>query len=283
MDELSCQQFQNLAAELALNIVGVRERGLALRHLHGCARCSETVQELTELADGLVELLPEAEPPAGFENRVVAALTPATARRPRVLVRTAALLGAAALVGAVLVGDGLPGDGSEPGAIGLSQFASSGERTVQYAPLVRESQEVGQAYLYRGDPPWIYLSLAAPNPGTDAGTVHCEVVHDDGTTTYVGSVPLNQGKVSWGGPAPAPPDTLVGARVVDHAGHTLAVARFRPRVPRQSLRTATPATPTRHPTDGADHDGRQGEHDTDRTAPGPEGASPAPRVVHRSG
>jgi hypothetical protein len=247
MGELSCQQFRDLAAELALNVLPARERALAMRHLDGCARCSEILSAFTEVADGLVGSLPEAEPPIGFENRVIASLTPASLRRPRPLprtarARTASLLGAVALVGAVLVGVGLPSNGTDSGVIDQSHADGSGERTVQYAPLVRENQQVGQAYLYQGDPPWIYLSLATPS-APDAGTVDCEVIHDDGTITRVGSATLDHGKATWGGPAPAPPDGLAGARVV-HAGHTLAVARFRPRGARQSLTTTTSATAT---------------------------------------
>ncbi|HEX2298821.1 MAG TPA: zf-HC2 domain-containing protein, partial [Pseudonocardiaceae bacterium] len=181
MGESSCQQFRDLAAELALNVLPARERAFALRHLDGCTRCSEILSAFTEVADGLVGSLPEAQPPAGFENRVAAALAQASTRRPRPLARTAltwtvSLLGAAALVGAALVGGWLPGDGSDPGAVGLSQLDGSGQRTVQYAPLVHENQQVGQAYLYQGDSPWIYLSLAAPS-APDAGTVDCEVIH----------------------------------------------------------------------------------------------------------
>jgi hypothetical protein len=261
MDELSCQQFRNLAPELALDILAARERGLALRHLEGCARCSDTLYSLTEVADGLVGSLPEAQPPAGFENRVVASFTPSGGRRPRGLARpvlagTVSLIGAAAVVGAVLVGAVPPGDGSDPRAAGLSEFDGSGERTVQYAPLLRENQQVGQAYLYRGDPQWMYLSLDASNSAPDAGTLDCEVVHDDGTVTRVGSVTLDQGKAAWGGPAPVPPDSVVAARVVDRTGHTLAVARFRPRA-RNASTTTTSTTARPDPAENSDHDGRR--------------------------
>ena len=247
MGEFSCQQFRDLAAELALDVLGAREREHALRHLDGCARCHEILRALTAVADGLVGSLPEAEPPAGFENRVVASLTPAAPRRPRplsriTLTRAVSLLGAAALVGAVLVGEGRAGDGVHPGAVGLSPFDGSEDRTVQYAPLVGENQQVGQAYLYPGDPTWIYLSLVPPTSAPSAGTVDCEVVHDDGTITRVGSVTLDHGRAAWGGPAHAPPDSLIGARVVDHGGRMLAVARFRPRAARTVVDNSDHAT-----------------------------------------
>ena len=193
---------------MALNVLGARERERALRHLDGCARCSDVLRALTEVADGLVGSLPEAEPPAGFENRVVAALTGATPQRPRPLSRTAvirvvAVLGAAALAGAGLVGEGPAG--VDPGAVGPSPFNGSEERTVQYAPLMGKNQQVGQAYLYRGDPTWIYLSLTPPKSTPYAGTVDCEVVHDDGTVARVGTVNLGprKGRLGWARPCAA--------------------------------------------------------------------------------
>ncbi|MDQ3826925.1 MAG: zf-HC2 domain-containing protein [Actinomycetota bacterium] len=68
---VSCQQCRELAAELALNVLTGRERVGVLAHLEACAGCRDTVSALTDTADRLVELLPDAEPPVGFEHRVM--------------------------------------------------------------------------------------------------------------------------------------------------------------------------------------------------------------------
>jgi hypothetical protein len=74
MGELTCRQCREIAAELALNVLPGRERVGVLAHLDRCAGCRDMVSALTATADRLVELLPGAEPPVGFEQRVMAAL-----------------------------------------------------------------------------------------------------------------------------------------------------------------------------------------------------------------
>ena len=82
MAELTCQQCRELAAELALDVLPGRERAGALAHLDGCTSCRDTVSALTTTADRLIELIPEAQPPAGFERRVMSALTPSLPLAP---------------------------------------------------------------------------------------------------------------------------------------------------------------------------------------------------------
>ena len=71
MDDMSCDEFAGVAAELALGVLTGRERAAALAHLDGCESCREQVRELTMVQDELLALLPSQEPPAGFESRVL--------------------------------------------------------------------------------------------------------------------------------------------------------------------------------------------------------------------
>ena len=71
MDDMSCDEFAEVAAELALGVLTGRERARALAHLDGCESCREQVRELTMAQDELLALLPSQEPPAGFESRVL--------------------------------------------------------------------------------------------------------------------------------------------------------------------------------------------------------------------
>ena len=82
MDDMSCDQFAEVAAEFALGVLTGRERAAALAHLNGCESCREQVRELTMVGDELLALLPPAEPPAGFESRVLDRLGLAAAARP---------------------------------------------------------------------------------------------------------------------------------------------------------------------------------------------------------
>jgi anti-sigma-K factor RskA len=71
MAGMSCDEFAQVAAELALGVLTGRERAAALAHLDGCESCREQVRELTMAQDELLALLPSQEPPAGFESRVL--------------------------------------------------------------------------------------------------------------------------------------------------------------------------------------------------------------------
>jgi anti-sigma-K factor RskA len=79
MNDMSCDEFAEVASELALGVLTGRERARALAHLDGCEACREQVRELSMVGDELLALLPSAEPPAGFESRVLdrLGLTPA--------------------------------------------------------------------------------------------------------------------------------------------------------------------------------------------------------------
>ncbi|HEY6497588.1 MAG TPA: hypothetical protein VIZ43_30280 [Trebonia sp.] len=83
--------MSDVAAELALGVLTGRERAMAVAHLNECDACREDVRQLMETGEQLLELLPPAEPPAGFESRVLERLglpapAPGTAE-PRVLGR----------------------------------------------------------------------------------------------------------------------------------------------------------------------------------------------------
>lgn len=250
MTELSCRQCEELAEELALGVLPCHQRADALAHLEGCSSCQDRVSALTATADRLVELLPPVEPPAGFEQRVINALTPPPPPRTRRWqLPVAAGLAAVALATSGWIAGRATHNQTPTGASPQTQTGNdgqTGERTILYAPLTTAEHEttehqVGQAYLYPGHPSWIYLSLDAPNT-TTAGTINCEVVRRDGSTVPVGSFPLINGRGSWGGPAPIDRDTLATAKLINRNGHTLAKAHFgRPR------NTSGQHSPPRHP------------------------------------
>lgn len=268
MSELNCQQCRELAAEMALNILPGRERGDTLRHLDKCPPCRQAVNELANVADRLVELIPEARPPAGFEDRAVTVLSAKrdSPRGKREGHLRAAVRGVALLAAVVLVGAGLLGarKNSDPEAGAVSQL---GERTVQYAPLVSANRQVGQAYFYPGRPPWIYVSLAAETTSLATDTISCEAIHPDGTTVSLGPIRFDRGRRACAGPATSPPYELVAARLVDQAGDTLATAQFTPQLPSPSP-TVTPSPALRRapahaagqPGDQKVDPGRDGDH-----------------------
>jgi hypothetical protein len=75
MTELTCQQCEELTALLAVDVLTDCERARVLAHLEeGCSSCRDTASALTTIANQIIELLPHAQPPAGFEQRVITAL-----------------------------------------------------------------------------------------------------------------------------------------------------------------------------------------------------------------
>ena len=98
MSVLTCAEVRELAPELALEILGGAERAEVVLHVNGCARCQAYVSELTEAADAIPQLVPEHEPPAGFEERVIHRLDEGRRRSRR---RWVASIAAAAAVAAI--------------------------------------------------------------------------------------------------------------------------------------------------------------------------------------
>src|SRR5215216_6442758 len=102
MSRSMCVEVRELAPELALGIVGGPERAEALQHASECGPCRALIGELAEAADALPLLAAEAEPPPGFEQRVLAALkAPRRRNRRRIAGLVAAAAAAATIVSIV--------------------------------------------------------------------------------------------------------------------------------------------------------------------------------------
>ena len=229
-NDMSCAELGDVAAELALGVLTGRERAAALAHLDHCDSCREEVRQLMEAGGQLLELLPPAEPPAGFETRVLARLglpvpppsSPARSRsawsaRPR---RTRRVLAAAALSVAVIVA-GLGGWGI---GAGTSSHPASAAIPITSAKLVTAAdQGVGRIYLYSGSDRWLYMSV---DLGSGDEQVTCQVIAADGRATTVGSFQLTSGYGGWGSPDPVAAGTAQGARLLSADGTVLATATF---------------------------------------------------------
>ena len=247
VNEMSCAEFADAAAELALGVLTGRERARALAHLDRCEACRENVRQLAVTGEELVGLLPAIEPPAGFETRVMErlglgtpapgpALSPARqlspARRlglklagwfgggwtgrggvsyPRRILAAAAV--AVAVIVAGLGGWGLHAATSSPAASPLSSAAL----------LTASHQTAGQVYFYDSGSRWLYMSV---DIGSGNGTVICQVEGPDGHLTTVGSFQLAGGYGYWGSPDPVTNGPLTGARLVTTTGTVLATATF---------------------------------------------------------
>jgi hypothetical protein len=95
-----CASVREVAPDLALGLLDGEARANALEHVHRCPSCQAVVAELSGVADLLVQLAPEAEPPPGFERRVLDA-TRRDRRARRRWVTAIAAVAAAAAIGAI--------------------------------------------------------------------------------------------------------------------------------------------------------------------------------------
>lgn len=230
MTELTCQQCQQLAVELACDILPCDQRAHALAHLDRCTTCQDTVSALTVTIDRFVQLLPAAQPPAQFEQRVITALTtpPSTPRQwiPAAAGLLALALATSGWILARVTHNLTPTQTNTQ----ISNDTQAGERTVLYAPLTTgqaqtSQHQIGHAYVYPGSPSWIYLSLDISNTTTN-DTAKCQLIRRDGSTVPIGTMSLSHGRGTWAGPAPVDRDTLATARLINTHGHTLANAHF---------------------------------------------------------
>jgi anti-sigma factor RsiW len=194
---VTCAEVREAAAELVLGTLDGERRAATAAHLATCAACRSEVEDLTRVTDALWLVAPEAEPPAGFESRVL------RAARRRVLPRRA-LLVAAALV---LVAAGVLAGGSwqaRPAPLAAGRMYDTAHAAV------------GRAVVSGGTPAFVYVAL--DDWGHD-GEYVVEVIRRDGTHVPVGPIHLTAGRGSAGGPLPVPYDDVRAVWVTD-PGHT---------------------------------------------------------------
>ncbi|MEU2421695.1 zf-HC2 domain-containing protein [Streptomyces sp. NPDC007851] len=242
-----CEKLREAGAELALGVLPGRERAQAVAHLDECADCREYVRQLTGIGDRLIGLLPESEPPPGFETRVARSLAEQTAgpegarRAPQHLrgrARRARLrLAAAAATLAVAVGFAGWGIGTVvEGAIASPPAAVESE-PVLVGDMIPAGggQPVGEVYAHPGSPAWMFVSVALPGaPYT--GKVTCLLERADGTTTRVGDFPVRDGRGNWGVAVPVDLTGYSDARLTTADGTVLATAHL------QHAKVVTPET-----------------------------------------
>ncbi len=230
---VNCAQLEELAAELALGTVSGAERAAALDHLAGCPTCRDLVEQLARVADSMLLLAPEVEPPPGFESQVlirmgvvsapVVRLGPARAPRRRVLVGVAAAALVAGLAGAGVAR--LVDDGRPAAVQTAAGTPAAGVRTA--LAFDTDGRWTCRAVIYGDTPTWLVVSLDRTD-GLNA-TFTVEAFHrDDPTPVPVGSFSTAQGHGTFAQPVQLRAESLQSVRVLDAGGRVRYEMTFPP-------------------------------------------------------
>jgi hypothetical protein len=215
---MDCTDLAEVAPELALEILGGDERAAAIAHLDGCVSCQLLVDTLAADADRLLMLAPTAEPPLGFQQRVLTSLTevarpvaPSPRRRPR----AAAVLALAACVAVLALALGL-GPATHPAPAAAEMRTPGGE-------------VVGQVFVHREPEAALFMTL--PGWGDQIGryalpheTFSLRIERDHRPPRLV---PFDvEHDSSWGGTLDIDPDSITSVAVVDRQGHVWCQAEL---------------------------------------------------------
>jgi anti-sigma-K factor RskA len=252
-NDMSCEEFADLAAELALGVLTGRERAEAIEHMDQCDGCREHVRQLALTGEQLLELVPSHEPPAGFEDRVMSRLGLAGPRSAQPDSEPEAGAGPLAAPAPGPTQSAAPGQGPRPasgrrpgwtrrmlataavalaavacgvGGWGLRGATSPSSGQLRSAALVTAShQPVGKVFLDDSKQPWLYMSVDTDQDSQN-GMVVCELISKDGQVTKIGSFKLTGGYGAWGSPEPDAAGTVTAARLIDANGNVVATASF---------------------------------------------------------
>ncbi len=198
IDEMGCKQVEELAPELALDVVGGQERDAALRHVAGCASCRRLVSDLTSVGEDLLLLAPPRDPPAGFEERVLARVVapPARERTPRRWLRAAAAMAAVFLAAAIAAGSMYVATADDRRLAGTYRglLGEAGGSYFAVATLDDDAGRVGTVFGYQGNPSWIFVSV--PSDAAQRFTVR--LVTRDGDVIELGDATLGGADSGWG-------------------------------------------------------------------------------------
>jgi Putative zinc-finger len=216
-----CEETRELTAELALGVADGEDRARVLEHVADCADCRRELERFATIADGLLELAPEHEPPLGFELGVLRAIQPPrTPRRPGIRWLVAA--GAAVLAVVVTAGAMLVGFRDER-RLAEHYRATLAQANGSYFGAVRLHDAAGApggvVFAYRGSPSWITVTVA---PGQRASVERAELVDRRGRRIPLASFRLAGGV--WGGALPIELGDVAAVHLVDADGRSVLIA-----------------------------------------------------------
>jgi hypothetical protein len=221
MSDERCHETREGLTELALGIADGAERARMLDHLAECADCRRELERQSQIADGLLTLAPEHEPPIGFELGILHAILPEAPRR-RPLWRPAALVAVVAAAVAVTAGGMLLGF-REDRRIADQYRAALAEANGTYfgsRPLTDAAgRRGGVLFVYRGAPSWILVVVDEASRDAVTGA---ELVDRGGGRISLPAFVLVDG--AWGGAIPLDLQHVAAVQLAGDDGRSLLVA-----------------------------------------------------------
>ena len=215
---LDCATIRDTLPEVALGIADGEQRALALEHIAGCPDCRRALEELSTVADELIALAPQREPPPGFENRVLDRLDVRQPRR-RPARRRLRRWAFAAAVPAVAAATAL--------AMSIS-YSSDLRLATQYRAALMGAhgtffqsahiktptgQQAGIVFAYQGSPSWMFYTLDGRYA---SGLYHEQIVTRTGRTLTLPPFTLVNG--SWGIATPVPVRDIALVKLIPQPG-----------------------------------------------------------------
>ncbi len=221
MGDLTCAEVRELAPELALGVLFGQERDDALRHVDRCEACRAELEAFARVGDEMLLVAPSAEPPSGFEDRVLARIG-GSRRRP---VRRIVAFAAAAVV-ALLVGAGsvyIAGTHDRHLAHEYGEVLGTLHGTSLRSAVLKDARggASGQAVAYEGRPSWIFVAV---EHGTADGEMTIRLVGR--SSRKAGTIRLTKGHGALGTVVPVDVKDVRSIEIVDREGNVVLRATF---------------------------------------------------------
>jgi hypothetical protein len=194
-----------------------------LEHVADCADCRRELERRSAIADELLVLAPEQEPPAGFELSVLRAIQPPSSKR-RVRRGGLALVAAATAAAAITAGGMLLGFRDDR-RLADHYRSTLGVAHGTYFGAVRLADPAGRqggvVFSYRGSPSWILITVA---PQYRASVERAELIERGGARNPLAAFRLAGG--SWGGSIPIDLRDVAAVHLVGADGRSVLVAEL---------------------------------------------------------
>jgi hypothetical protein len=224
MSDERCDETRERLPELALGIADGAVRARVLEHIADCAECRRELERQSAIADELLVLAPEEEPPLGFELGVLGSIQPppSAPRRRHAILRPLAFAAVVVLAVAITAG-GMLVNFREDRRLADHYRATLAQANGTYFGATRLADPAGRVggvvFVYRGAPSWIVVTV---DQAFRASVADAEIVDRGGRRIPLRSFELAGG--AWGGALPVELGAVAAVHLTGEDGRSVLVA-----------------------------------------------------------